>query len=289
MALPVIMHINYCEQGQSLNEACNKAVDWGFDGIEFRNKNMKQDEPDEQYLDRVEQAVRLSGLGQVVFGGPGIQLMNKDASVRAAEVKKMIDFYRLASERFSLTVCNAIAGSLWNPVAGIPTNQYAMHGSFAATGEHWNWAVEGFKEIAEVVLQNGFRIAFETHMLYLHDLPESTVRLVDLIANPAVGVNLDYGNYVYFNNPASIQDTVQNIGDRLYYVHLKNSIGLPGGSRIATGLSEGEINNRALLQALKEHGYAGPICIEAPRGGDREWYARQDLAYLRSVMDDVGI
>jgi hypothetical protein len=35
-------------------------------------------------------------------------------------------------------------------------------------------------------------------------------------------------------------------------------------------------------------GYQGPICIEAPRGGDREWFARQDLIYLRSLLDELG-
>lgn len=38
MTMPVIMHVNYCEQGQTLEEICRKAVGWGFDGVEFRRK-----------------------------------------------------------------------------------------------------------------------------------------------------------------------------------------------------------------------------------------------------------
>ncbi|MBO9605126.1 MAG: sugar phosphate isomerase/epimerase [Paenibacillaceae bacterium] len=289
MTLPLIMHINYCEQGQSLDEACRKAVDWGFDGIEFRCRNMRQEESSEQYLDRIEQAVRQSGLKQVVFGGPGISLMNPDAGARATEVEWLCDFYRLAADRFPLTVCNAIGGILRNPVGSIPLNQYALHGSFAAGPEHWSWAAEGFRAIAETVSSRGFRIAFETHMLYLHDMPAATLKLIEAIGSPAVGVNLDYGNLVYFEPHDSLEDTIDLVRDRLYYVHLKNSIAFPGGTRFPTALAEGEINHRHFLQRLKAVGYAGPICIEAPRPGDREWYAQQDVAYIRAVMRDVGI
>ena len=36
MEWPIIMHVNYCEQGQTIEEICEKAVKWGFDGVEFR-------------------------------------------------------------------------------------------------------------------------------------------------------------------------------------------------------------------------------------------------------------
>lgn len=295
MALPVIMHINYCEQGQSLVEACHKAVAWGFDGIEFRSRNLKADEPDEAYLDRVAEAVSVSGLRQIVFGGPGPKLAVADARKRADETARSIAFYRLASERFKLSVCNTMAGSLLNPDKEVPSHHYDRHGSHAATDDQWTWAAEGFKEIGAAVEQLGFRLAFETHMNYIHDLPTAAVRLTGMIGSPSVGVNLDYGNCVYFTKPVPIQDTIAAVGDKLFYVHLKNSIGAPkqdgdyGSPRWATALSEGEINHRLYLQTLKNRGYTGPICVEAPRAGDREWYARQDLHYIRSLMQEIGL
>lgn len=287
MAWPIIMHINYCEQGQSLDEACGKAVAWGYDGIEFRSGNTREEEPAERYLDRVERAVRASGLRRVIFGSPGPDLSGGDEEARTREVAGQIRFYELAAERFPLTVCNAFAGVLMNPVPNVPYHQYAMHGSFTAKADQWTWVEEGFRAIGAAAERLGFKLAFETHMCYLHDLPEATARLVDRIGHATVGVNLDYGNYVYFANPASIQDTVARLGSRLYYVHLKNSVALPGGSRMATALSDGEINHRHCLQALKQHRYEGPICLEAPRSGDREWYARQDIAYIRELMKDI--
>jgi sugar phosphate isomerase/epimerase len=39
---------------------------------------------------------------------------------------------------------------------------------------------------------------------------------------------------------------------------------------------------------LKEAGYDGPICIEAPRSGDREWFAQADIAYLKALLKDLA-
>lgn len=47
------------------------------------------------------------------------------------------------------------------------------------------------------------------------------------------------------------------------------------------------VNNREFLRLLSVRGYKGPIGIEAPRPGDREWFAKQDIAYLRALMAEI--
>lgn len=285
MAMPIIMHVNYCEQGQTIDEMCQKAVEWGFDGIEFRRVRKGFNEEPEAYLDEIAAAVSRSGLKQVIFGGPGPKLTASDAQVRERELAQVVQFYRLAAERFELTVNNVTAGSLLNP-AGKST-EYDKHGSAAATEAQWAAAVEGFKVLGDLAAELGFRFAFETHMNYIHDLPEPTKKLVDMIDKPAVGANLDYGNAVYFQKVPDLKESIDLLSDRLYYVHLKNSIRLGDGSRSAIGLADGQINHRQYLKLLKEAGYEGPICIEAPRQGDREWFAQADLAYLKRLLSDL--
>lgn len=285
MALPIIMHVNYCEQGQTIDEMCQKAVEWGFDGIEFRRvRNGIQEEP-EAYLDQIAAAVSRSGLQHVIFGSPGPSLATSDAHVREQEIAQTVHFYRLASERFKLTVNNTMAGSLTNK--DYSGREYDKHGSAAATEEQWQYAAEGFKVLGDLAAELGFRFAFETHMNYIHDLPAPTKKLIDMIDKPAVGANLDYGNAVYFQKVPNLKESIDLLGDRLYYVHLKNSISIGGGGRSATGLADGEINHRQYLQLLKQAGYEGPIGIEAPRQGDREWFAQADLAYLKQLLRDL--
>jgi sugar phosphate isomerase/epimerase len=173
-----------------------------------------------------------------------------------------------------------------NQDKNIPYSEYTKHGSFIAKEEHWEWAVNCFKTLGKLAQKLGFLFAFETHMAYLNDILKSTIRLVKKIDNPAVGINLDYGNLVYYKDIPSLKDAVSLAGDRLYYVHLKNSIALPGENRIKVGLGEGDINNREYLKILKGTGYAGPLCIEVPRNGDREWYVRNDLKYLQKLIEE---
>ena len=114
------------------------------------------------------------------------------------------------------------------------------------------------------------------------------MRLLAEIGSPAVGVNLDYGNIVAMPDQPALPELLDEAGDRLYYVHLKNSYGFKLSERIRASLAEGDVNHRQYLRLLKERGYTGPLCIEAPRPGDREWFAQEDLAYLRAVLVDIG-
>lgn len=288
MAWDIIMHVNYCEQGQSIKDMCQKAVKWGFDGIEFRRKRSNVDETPADYIKSIEKAVKESGLKRVLFGGPGAELANPDPFVREQQVEEVMDFFKMAANSFELTVCNTMAGSLLNEDKTIPYGNYEKHGSFAATQDHWNWASEGFKILGKMARDLNFKFAFEAHMGYIHDLPEKTKELVDMVDSPNVGVNLDYGNSVYFKEKPTLKQAIEVCGDKLFYVHLKNSVGLRDSSRFPTALGEGEINHREYIALLKESNYSGPICIEAPRPGDREWYAKEDIKYIKSVIEDLG-
>lgn len=286
----VIMHINYCEQGQTIPKLCQKAAEWGFDGIEFRGKRTGVQETTEEYLDEIARSMKKAGLKEVMFGYPTPNMMLTDAAARAKEIEQGVRFYEMARKRLKswFNVSNAFTGGLTHPDKTIPYSQYERHGSGCATEDQWKWAAEGYQIIGDAVAKLGVRLAFETHMGYLHDTPLAAKKLVDLIGKPSIGINLDYGNAVYFQKNPSLAETISALGQSIFYTHLKNSIGLPSGGRIPTGLADGQINHREYLRLLKQFGFTGPIGIEAPRPGDREWYAQQDLAYIKSVMKDLS-
>ena len=289
MAYPIIMHVNYCEQGQTVREICKKAAAWGFDGVEFRRKRTGVEETTEDYLDELEAGVAASGLEHVLFGYPGPLLVKEDAGEREREVEQAVAFYRHVSERFGVKTVNLLTGALRNPDGAVPYFDYTSHGSFVATQEQWDWQVEGCRQMADALADVDIRFGFETHMVYLHDTIGAATRLVELIDRPSIGVNLDYANMLEFEEKPSLEEAVTGLGALIHYVHLKNSAPLRGGGgRVPTALSEGEISNRQFVRLLMQIGYEGPICVEAPRPGDREWYARQDLAYLRAVLAEVG-
>lgn len=283
----LILHVNYYEQGQSLETLCHHAVKLGFDGVEFRRKRAGKEETLTEYLDEVEAAVEKSGLREVIFGAPGPALMGTNEAEREAEIESALSFYTQIKKRFGTTLCNTFTGPLLNPDPNIPYSEYTQQGSAIATPEQWQWAVEGFQKLGSLAEEIGLKLAFETHMGYLHDSPESAKRLVDDIGSSSVGVTYDYGNIALFPESPPLLEQLESLGERIFYLHLKNLIVLRGGGFFCTPLSEGQINNREMLRALKTAGFKGPICIEAPRPGDREWYAKQDMAYLQSLLSDL--
>jgi sugar phosphate isomerase/epimerase len=278
------------KQGQPIPELCCKAVDWGFDGIEFRLRRTSVKETPEAYLDLIADSAEAAGLAEVLFGIPTADMTLPDAAARAAEIEGCIRFYEMAKARLKtkFTLANAGAGFMRNPDKTVPFEAYERNGSGCATEEHWEWAAEGYRAIGDAAARLGIRLAFETHMGYLHDTPSASLKLVDRIAKPNVGLNLDFGNIVYFPKPPTLAETIALLGPRILYTHLKNSMALPSGGRIPTALGDGDINHREYLRLLKGLGFTGPIGIEAPRPGDRESFAKPDLAYIRSVMRDLG-
>ncbi len=282
----IIMHVNYMEQGQSIEEICEKAVKFGFDGVEFRRK--MQNMSDDQYLEKLAFAVEKSKLKYVLFGSPGPNLMLPEKDKREKEIEEAINFYRKAAKYFRLTVCNTMTGPLINP--SYPYSQYEKHGSNYANENHWKWAIEGFKILGDIAEELGFYFAFETHMGYLHDTVLSSKKLVDLIDKKHVGINLDYGNIICFKDPPSLEEVIKICDNKLYYVHFKNLFkvnGIEYGNIIPCALEEGIINHREFLKLLKKINYKGPICIESPRNGDREYFAKQDISYLKSILSEI--
>ena len=290
MPLPIIMHVNYCEQGQTIPEMCQKAVAWGYDGIEFRRKRRGADETPEAYVDKVARSAEDAGLRHVLFGGPGINLAKADAAERKAQTEEGLRFYRLAAERVKLTVCNVGAGLIPRRDKTAQAGDYRASGSGAATEDHYRWAAEGYRELGALAEEFGFKMVFETHMECLTDLPEPTKKLLDMIDSPAVGANLDYGNMIHFANAPSLGKAISILKDRLYMVHLKNAYRVGIGDlpvMVRCPLGDGIINNREFMRLLREDGFEGPICIESPREGDREWFAQQDIHYLKSLLNDM--
>jgi sugar phosphate isomerase/epimerase len=277
------MHITYCEQGQSIDDICLKAVKWGFDGVEFRRKRAGQSETAEQYVDSIARAADASGLKIVMFGGPTVDLTLPDPEARKRQLDDAVEFYRMASRKINLTINNAFAGWLENPDSSVHYFDCKRHGSGIATEDHFQWAAEGFKVLGDLASELGFRFALEIHMCTVHDHPVSTKKLLDMIDRESVGANLDYANVLCFQDQTTLSDSISILGEKLFYVHLKNLQALTGFDWLRTALSDGEINHREYLRLLALSGFHGPIALEAPRPGDREWFAQADIAYYKRL------
>jgi len=280
----VLLHINYFEQGQSLERACRLTREVGADGIEFRRKAGDFSGTDLEYLDVLSSVLDKHPLEWVSFGAPAVELMGPDRSMHEREIEAAEKFYRKAASRFPLRVVNAFTGTLANPDKTLPYVEYWHHGSAIATDAQWEAAIAGFQRLGTLAGELGFRFAFETHGTYLHDTIEASNRLVDGIGSPHVGILWDHANLMLFPTSPTLAEAVASMGKRLFYVHLKNLLAPPSKLLAVTSLSGGILNIREQIGLLRQSGYDGPLCIESPRPGDREQFLREDMSYLREIL-----
>ena len=95
---PIIMHINYCEQGQSLKEIFQVATDIGYDGVEFRRYKPGYAETPEQYWETIAKLREDYKLPYVFFGGPGIEVMTQDQDAIDQNLADYMHFLDVADE-----------------------------------------------------------------------------------------------------------------------------------------------------------------------------------------------
>ena len=291
MSNTVIMHVNFAEfpragefDGKSIDDICRMAAELGYEGVEFRSRlpGCLGNATSEDYYRQIAEGKKKYGLKEILLGVVVADCMNPDKEVRAEAVKTAIKKAQLISDLCGTTVCNTNAVPIRSTDTSIDPRAFEFHGSAAATEEMWNLTVDTYQQIGKGLEPLGVKFAFETHMCYIHDLPEPSRRLVDLIDSSMIGINMDYGNTAYFPKKPTVTETIDIYGDKLFYAHLKNSVNKQG-----CALAEGEINHRVYLKKLRDVGFSGPIAIEAPRPGDRTWFAQQDLAYYKAVVASI--
>lgn len=289
---PIIMHINFIEPEATylkegfIDRACSVAAEIGYDGVEFRGKVPVQlgNITFEEYAGRIAKAKEKYGLAEILFRFD-LPECDEEEVTRISAISEIIRKVEVAKNICGTKLCNTTGKKYASKITAAPVDAHQFHGSAVAEAEQWKLTAESYSQVGKALEKIGVKFAFETHMGYIHDLPAESKKLVDMIGSPAIGINMDYGNTVYFPEPPSAEETIDIYGEKLFYVHLKNSRTVPGDyRRIPTALSDGEINHRTYLSKLLSSGFSGFIGIEAPRGGDRVAFAKEDFCYLKSLL-----
>lgn len=89
--------------------------------------------------------------------------------------------------------------------------------------------------------------------------PVETADLIDRVNSPWVGVYFDVGNVMPFGYP---QHWIETLGGRIVRVHLKDyDLAVPGAGGFRA-LGEGSVDWTAVMAALRNAGYDGPLTYE---------------------------
>jgi sugar phosphate isomerase/epimerase len=273
------MH-SYTYRGQPLERAARKCREYGYDGLELVTLHYDRNDP-EATIKNAARNARDAGSRVAVVDFSGSVIVEDEAQ-RSASLEHLTQIIRLAGQIGAEGV-NGSVGSLVGP----DPNNWSENGSRIAVPAQYERATEAYRQLSEVAAEAGVWISFEVHMNTPHDTAASARKLLDMIDRPNVIGNLDPGNMYAVANAETIAESVEILGPRLGYVHLKNCRAIAGGFDYTWPLDFGDIDYFQGLQAVVRSGFSGPYCIEYCGKGDPSIPAQRDAAYFREIMGEL--
>ena len=276
------IHVNYWEGAGKLDTLFEIADMNNYDGVELRYKYAFPDLTQDQYLDKVIALKQNYPEMDFVFGGP-VDFMAEDRDQVHRDTDSYLEFLEWASRECGSTVMNFFTGGLVRP--GADYMEFDRNGSGRAEERHYEQSAEGLKIVGDKAASLGMKIALETHNCYLHDIPKACRKLMDMTDHDAVGLCYDHGNIAINKNGNSIEEVFDLIGDKIYYVHLKNILITADKGFLATHLDAGHIDTSEVLMRLKTQGFDGPVATEYACTGDGFIAAKRDKEYVELLKD----
>lgn len=217
----------------------------------------------------------------------------KPTGVRQRAAEEMAATFR-AAQRLGASVVSGFTGSpLWSYVAGYPgPTPEIVEAGFHDFVKLWT-------PVLDVARDEGVRFAFEVHPGQIaFDLYSAKMVLDALHGRPEFGFTFDPSHLHWQGiDPAEF---VRRFADRIYHVHIKDAVlTLTGRAGVLNGYLQsgdprrgwqfrcpgrGGIDWEAVIRALNEAGYAGPLSVEYhDRGMDREHGAREACEFVKRL------
>lgn len=196
-------------------------------------------------------------------------LLDSDASpARIASVRT-----QLADAGISLTACNVLSGQpLDDGVVEETFRKLAIAAEFGVSivvGEagrpHPDMGKEPLYDVLRTIgdrcRELGLVYCCETHPGVCQDV-RSMVETMRTIDHPAVRLNFDTGNLLYFNDGANVETSLARVVRWVGSVHLKDHTGEAGAWAFPALGHGGGVDFTRVRQILRESGFRGPCNIE---------------------------
>jgi sugar phosphate isomerase/epimerase len=252
-----------------LADAARLAADCGLDGLEVtgRAPHLEDDTSLEAVRD-AGRAVRDAGLEVLAYGSYLGHGAARDEAAMQREVSR--------------------AAALGAPLLRVwaEVDLEAADRGFAAQ-------VKLLQATCDAAREHGIGVVVERHVGSFADTAERVERLFEAVARDALALNYQVLDFLPAERVAAQPDDARRLVPLARYLHLKNYQPNPqAGGPLAPGgsLEGGVLDYQALLGAVFEAGYDGPMTIEfvswEPRPLEEKLAA--DVAYLRALLSQLG-
>lgn len=299
-----------------LEVLCEKAKAFGFDGLELAcwGDHFEVDKADDAYCEAKRELLAAHGLqlfsisthlvGQAVCDRiderhqailPEYVWGDGDPEgVRQRAAEEMIATAQAAA-RLGVGVVNGFTGSsIWHLLYSFPPVPPGMiDKGFEDLAERWTPILDAFQKA-------GVKFGLEVHPTEIaFDIASTTRAIQALEGHPCFGFNYDPSHLGY--QGVDYVEFIRRFSDRIFHVHMKDvgwssvptDAGVFGG-HLDFGdhrrfwdfrsLGRGNIDFEAIIRALNDIGYDGPLSVEWEDSGmDREHGATEACEYVKKV------
>mgnify|MGYP002347185402 CR=1 FL=1 len=199
-----------------------------------------------------------------------------------------------AAAKFGVKVVNGFTGSkVWKYFYFFPpTSQAMVEAGYKDFADRWNPILDVFDQV-------GVKFALEVHPTEIaYDFWTTHRALAAVNKRPAFGINFDPSHlYWQMMDPAAF---VYEFGDRIYHMHVKESVRVLDGRNGILGShldfgdhrrgwdfvspGRGGVPFERVFRALNDVGYAGPLSVEWEDSGmNREQGAAEAVAMVKRL------
>ena len=150
-----------------------------------------------------------------------------------------------------------------------------FQGPAPADDDQRGW--DAAREAVAYAAARGVVIALENYSGMPGGRVAEIARVLDQIESPALGTNIDIGNYA--GHGEDVPAAIRLVGARAVSAHLKDQEGVPGHR--PTALGAGALPLRDILAALDDLPQRILYCFEFDGGGDPDGRIGRSLVFLR--------
>ncbi|RKQ87258.1 sugar phosphate isomerase/epimerase [Solirubrobacter pauli] len=299
----------------TFEELAAKVGEWEFDGLELATWGDHFEVPkalaDPSYVKGRREVLERHGLNVWAIGAhltgqavcdvidnrhqgvldPEVWGDGDPEGVRQRAAERMKDTARAAAQLGVEVVTGFSGSSIWHLIYSFPPNDFAdIERGYEDFAERWS-------PIIDVFDAEGVKFALEVHPTEIaYDFVTTRLALDALDNREGFGINFDPSHFAHQFLDSG--EFVTEFADRIYHVHVKDSIKRLNGRRSILGShinfgelergwdfvspGHGDVDFEDLFRALNRIGYQGPLSIEWEDSGmDRDWGAPDALAFVR--------
>jgi len=266
-----------------------KVKEIGFEGIELPAMNLA-----DAAVDILRAELEDAGVPCVAIRGGGGAAHPR---VAAANKKRMEDAVHFAAKVGASVVNSTVTTPPREPgKKGTYRGESVSQGSSRYASEaDYERTASAVTDVANIAAGLGVEISIEVHQNSIVDNSWSALHLLGLIDAPNVGINPDLGNiyWTYDIPEESCEDAIVALAPHVNYWHCKSlyRVHIPDletAIYVQAPLPDGEIDYRFAIAAMLDAGYDGYLAIEGVRYGDGFHQDGRSVAYVKSVLAELG-